>query len=238
MGETTAAPEMLDDRRLRLGVLALSALVGLSAVWGAVDAVAREPRVWGLFGFEVVTLIAAALGVFVGLGRPREAPALGAACVGATFFAAATLGRFSAIVTRAEGTLSESQAVGRLLRDPVFDGRLLAAGAIGAIAVVFALGADRRAWRRLLLGVAMAIPVVAVTGWLLLGSGLNWLLAPAESFGGIVRIVVSVLGGVALAILASVAVHSVITAFESRLPPWPDEAERGGRPGAASGKGA
>jgi hypothetical protein len=208
---------------MRLGLLAIAALVAASAVWGMADAALREPRVWGLLGFEAVTLIAAVVGVFLGLGKPREAPALAAACVGATFFAAATLGRFSALVTRADGTVSEGQVLGRLIRDPVFEGRVLAAVLFGAAAVVFALGGDRRAWRRLIVGGALAVPVVAAAAWLLVGSGLNWLMAPVESFAGAVRIVVAVVGGLAMAILASVSVHSIIGAFEGRLPPWPGE---------------
>ncbi|HZW09696.1 MAG TPA: hypothetical protein VFF69_07315 [Phycisphaerales bacterium] len=217
-------------RATRLGLLAIAALVGASAVWGMSDAVMREPPVWGFLGFEAVTLIAAVIGILLGLGRPREAPALAAACVGATIFAAATLGRFSAIVTRSDGTVSEGQALARLVRDPVFDGRVLAAAVFVGAAVVFALGGDRRAWRRLIVGALLAAPVLAVGAWLLMGSGLNWLMAPVESFGGAVRIVVAVVGALALAILASVSAHSVIGAFESRLPPWPGEERRPSAP--------
>jgi hypothetical protein len=61
-------------------------------------------------------------------------------------------------------------------------------------------------------------------------------LAPAESFGSAAKIVGAVVGGVALAILASVAAHSVITAFEGRLAPWPDQARA--RTGAKAGGSA
>lgn len=211
------------ERLLRRAVLAVSLLVGVSALWGIADSVLREPRVWGLLGFESVTLVAAVLGVSLGMGKPREAPGLGTVCVGATFFAAATLGRFSAIVTRSDATVSEGQAVGRLVRDPFFEGRLLAAIVLGVVALLFALGNDRGAWRKLGVGVGLALPVFAAAAWLVVGSGLEWALAPVESAWGIVRIIAVVVGAVALAVLTAVSVHFAIRAFELRLPPWPME---------------
>lgn len=205
-------------RTLRTAVVGVCALVALSGAWGLIDAVRGEPRVWGLLGFEVVTLAAAVLGVLVGMGRPREAPGLGVACVAATIFAAATLGRFSAIVTRSAETVSEGQAVGLLLRDPVFEGRAVAAIVLGAIAVCFALGGNRAAWKRLAIGAGLLVPVVAASGWAL-GPGMGWLIAPVESFGGVVRVVVALIGGVVLTLVGSVGVHQVIGAFEASLPP-------------------
>ena len=205
-------------RPVRLVVVAVCALVWLSALWGVSDAIRGEPRVWGLLGFEIVTLAAAGLGVLVGLGRPREAPGLALACVGASIFAAATLGRFSAIVTRAAGTVSEGQAVRQLVRDPVFDSRLVAAGVLVAIAVFLALGSDRGAWRRLAIGAGLLVPVVAALGWLF-GPGMNWLVSPVESSGGVARIAVGLVGGIGLTITAAVGIHQVIGAFEVGLPP-------------------
>ncbi len=205
-------------RFLRLVVLVVCSLVGLTALWGIFDAVGGEPRVWGLLGFEVVTLVTAALGVFVGLGRPREAPGLASATIGATVFAAGTLGRFSAIMTRAEGALSEGQAVRALVRDPMFDGRLVAAIVLLAVGACFVLGSDRAAWRKLVIGSVLLIPVLGAGLWLS-GSGLDWLMAPVESSGGLVRVVGAAVGGVGLMIAASVSIHLVIRAFEGRLPP-------------------
>lgn len=218
MTDQTAQPESdTQGKALRLLVLGVSVLVGLTALWGIFDALQGTPRVWGLLGFEVVTVATAVLGIFVGLGKPREAPGLAAACIGATFFAAATLGRFSAIVTRAESAISEGQAVRLLLRDPMFEGRFVAALVLLVIAACFALGNDRAAWRKLVLGGVLVVPVLASLAWLA-GSGLDWLIAPVESSGGLVRVVAAAVGGVGLIIAASIAVHLVIRAFEDRLP--------------------
>ena len=196
----------------------VSALVGLTALWGIVDAVRAEPRVWGLLGFEVVTVVTAGLGIAVGLGKPREAPGLSTACLGATIFAAATLGRFSAIVTRAESAISEGQAVRLLFRDVMFEGRFVAAATLLVVAACFALGRDRAAWRKLVLGGVLLVPVLGAIVWLT-GPGLVWLMAPVESTGGLVRVVGAFVGSVGLIITASVSVHLVIRAFEDRLPP-------------------
>ena len=204
--------------RARRGVLVISALVGLSAVAGIVSAVGGQPKVWGLLAFEVVTLIASVLGCAVGLGRPRDSAGLGAACVGATIFAAGTLGRFSALVTRAAGAQSEGQVIGRLLRDRIFEGRVLASVGLLLLAAVLVLGNDRRLWRRLAIGMFMGIPVAAVLGWLI-GPGKDWLLAPAEEGGVAGRIAVALMGGVILAAMLSASVHLVIGAFAAKLPP-------------------
>ena len=230
MNNPGANPESAGrERLLRRVVLVVCLLVGLSALWGAFDAVRMEPRVWGLLGFEAVTIVTAGLGVLVGLGRPREAPSLAAACLGATVFASATLGRFSAIVTRAEGTITEGQAVRQLAKDLMFEGRLVAAIALAAVAVLLALQNDRRAWKRLFVCVGMAIPVLGALVWLV-GPGLKWLLAPVESTAGLVRVVLALVGGLGVTILGSAAVDQVIRAFQDRLPPL-----GGARPGRKAG---
>ncbi|VAX42590.1 hypothetical protein MNBD_PLANCTO03-1644 [hydrothermal vent metagenome] len=203
---------------LRMIVLVVCSLVGLTALWGILDAVRVEPRVWGLLGFEVVTVVTAGLGILVGLGKPREAPGLSAGCIAATIFAAATLGRFSAIVTRAESAISEGQAVRLLFRDVMFEGRFVAAAVLLAVAACFALGRDWAAWRKLVIGGVLLVPVLGAFVWLT-GPGLGWLMAPVESSGGLVRVVGAFIGGIGLVIAASVSVHLVIRAFEDRLPP-------------------
>lgn len=225
------------ERKLRVVILVISVLVGLTAAWGAIDAVRDEPRVWGLLGFEVVTLATAALGIMLGLGRPREAPSLGAACVGATFFAAATLGRFSAIVTRSNGTVSESQAVRMLFKDPMFEGRVAAAALLLLVAAMLALGADKRAWKRFVTGIGLAIPVLAALVWLL-GPGMDWLVAPVESTAGLVRVVVGLVGGLGVIILASASVDRIIRAFQDRLPPLGGSEPRRKAPMPAPNKSA
>jgi hypothetical protein len=215
----TSAQDPADHLRpVRLGVLAVSAVVGVSALWGVWDAVGQKPQVWALLGFEIVTLVASVLGVLVGLGRFREAPALSTFSVAGTIFASATLGRFSAIVTRATDAGSEGQAFRQMLKDPMFDARFLAAALLAVLALCLAFGKDGRSWRKLLAGITAAVPVLVATVWIM-GSGRAWLLAPVEGAGDVARVVGSLLGGLALIVLASMAVHLMVRAFEVRMAP-------------------
>ncbi|MBK7404714.1 MAG: hypothetical protein IPJ41_08780 [Phycisphaerales bacterium] len=216
-------------RGARRGVLVLSGLVGLSALAGCGSAVFGTPKVWGLLAFEVVTLIASTLGIALGLGRPRDSAGLGVACVGATIFAAATLGRFSALVTRAAGAQSEGQVIGRLLRDPTFEGRVLASAALLFLACLLVLGNDRRLWNRLAIGAALGVPVAGILVWVV-GPGKDWLLAPAEQGGVAGRIVIALVGGVALAAMLAASVHLVVGAFAAKLPPLAGARAGGARP--------
>ncbi len=203
---------------LRIGVLVVSALVAASALWGVWDAVGREPQVWALLGFEIVTFVAGVLGVLVGLGRFREAPALSVFAVAGTVFASAMLGRFSAIVTRSADAGSGVQAVRQMLKDPMFDGRMLAVGAFGVLALCLAFGRDRRSWRTLASGIVLAGMVLASLAWAM-GAGRAWLLAPVETAVDVARVIGSLLGGLVVVVLAAVAVHLVVRSFELRLPP-------------------
>lgn len=228
-------------RGLALGVVAVSALVGVSALWGIWTAVGQETKVWALFGFEIVTLAAALLGLLVGLGRLRDAPALAVFSIAGTVFASATLGRFSAIVTWGGGDISQSQAVRQLATDPVFDGRLLAAFVLGVLGLCVAFGRQGASWRSFVIGLLAAAPVAGIGLWIL-GPGRAWLLAPIEDGGDIARVVVSLLGGLVLAVLGSMAVHQVVRAFELQLAPLGRASGRsegsGKVSGAAPNKGA
>lgn len=205
-------------RPIRIGVLVVSAIVLLSAMWGAWDAVAHNPKVWALLGFEIVTLVAGVLGVMVGIGKFREAPALSVFSAAGVVFAAAMLGRFSAIVTRTPDAGSGTQAVRHLLRDPMFDGRMIAVGVFGVLALFLAFGRDGRSWRLLAGGIVAAGLVLSGLIWAM-GRGRSWILAPVETAADIARVIGSLVGALVLVVLASIAVHLLVRAFELRLPP-------------------
>ena len=205
-------------RPTQIGVLIVSTLVAASALWGVWDAVGREPQVWALFGFEIVTLVAGVLGILVGLGKFREAPALSVFSVAGAVFASAILGRFSAIVTRTPDSGSGMQAVRQMLSDPMFDGRMLAVGAFGVLALFLAFGRDSRSWRALFGGIVSAGLVLAGLAWAM-GPGRPWLLGPVEAAADVARVVGSLVGVLVLVVLASIAVHLIVRAFELRIAP-------------------
>ncbi|MDQ7013958.1 MAG: hypothetical protein Q9O74_08705 [Planctomycetota bacterium] len=203
---------------IRIGVLVVSAIVAASALWGVWDAVGREPQVWALLGFEIVTLVAGVLGILVGLGKFREAPALSVFSVAGVVFASAMLGRFSAIVTRTPDSGSGTQAVRQMLRDPMFDGRMLAVGVFGVLALFLAFGRDSRSWKALFGGIVSAALMLAGLAWAM-GPGRPWLLGPVETAADVARVIGTLVGAMVLVVLASIAVHLLVRAFELRLPP-------------------
>ncbi len=201
--------------------LALSSIVvGLSAIWGIYDAIAGSPRVWGLLGFETVTLIAAIFGVTTGIKPPAKAQSLAAYNLALTIFVAATLGRFSAIATRATTPLSESQIATSLFSDSMFSFRIVMALFIAQIATAMAFGHDRKSWKKLIVGIVLAVPVIGTFAWIA-GPGKDWLLSGQTASAGMLRMIVGVVGGVVLTILLAASVQAITSAFVSRMEPLP-----------------
>lgn len=211
-----------DARPCILGkALALSSVVvGLSALWGMYDALAGAPRVWSLLGFEIVTLIASVFGVMTGIKPPAHARALAAYNLALTVFVAATLGRFSAIATRATTALSGSQIADSLLTDYMFVFRLVMSLFIALLATAMAFGHDKRSWKKLVVGIVLAIPVIGTFIWIA-GPGKTWLLSGQTAAAATVRMIVGVVGGVVLTILLAASAQSITSAFVSRMEPLP-----------------
>ncbi|MEZ6233841.1 MAG: hypothetical protein R3B68_06590 [Phycisphaerales bacterium] len=135
------------------------ALVGglslATALWGLVGVVAAAflagTPVWTALGFEVVVVVAGVLGVLLGLGRFREAPALGVLCVAGVFGVASIL----------EYTGSSGDLAGIPLR-PWMLARIAIAAILAGVAALLVLQRDRRSWGMLVkAGVLGAVPGVA-----------------------------------------------------------------------------
>jgi hypothetical protein len=195
-------------RTLRLLSLAISAAVLASAVVGAALALLApvvSPSghvVWVLAGFEVVTIVAAVLGVLLGLGRFAEGPGLALACVSGTILVASTL----AWQGSAKNFLGVSLT-------PFLMARAAAAMALALIGAACVLGRDPRAWRWALTGAALAAPAVLVAGSMVTDKGQR-LLALALGSSAVQQIAVGVIGGVAIAGLFAAGGHMLIRAFE------------------------
>ena len=208
-------------------VLAVSALVAISAlvIGGAVFL--DEKQAWALLGFEVVTLAAGVLGVFFGLGRFRQGnggAGLGLACIAGTILVAAVLGMMS--VTASAG---ESRRVGGIPLVPVELARVLGAFLMAAGAAWVVLAPERRAWKPAVLGAVLGAPVAGVAlGYLYPGTR----GAVSGLFGNPWAAVAAtlVLGG-----LLAASVHLIVRAFEIGTgAAGPDRAGRGEAQGAES----
>ncbi len=151
-------------RLARLTVGALSAvLLGWSLVGIGLAGFAADTPVWTLLGFEVVVLIAAALGLTLGLGHYREAPALAVACVAGTLLVASFLGY--------RGTPG---SVGAVPLQLWLMARLAVGLLLAFIAALLVLCRNRKSWAALSTGIALgALPaaVLLMFGLAILGFG-------------------------------------------------------------------
>lgn len=204
-------PTPLAGKVLNGFVLASSIAVGLSAMALGV-AVFLDPKpAWALFGFELVTLVAAALGVLFGLGRFHASQegegiggtALALACIAGTIFVAAVLGWKS--VTPAAG---EARIVGGIPLTVVEGARVLIALVLAALAAGVVLAPEPKAWRPAVVGSLLGAPVAGFVGAYLYPGSRG---AVTGLFGNpIAAVVVTlVLGG-----LLAASVHLIIRAFE------------------------
>lgn len=184
----------------------VSAAVALSALGLGLGAVFIAPKVvWVLLGFEVVTLVAAVLGLLFALGRFQDGQGLALACIAGTFFIAAVLGFVGAgrQLPTADGGIPLK---GLLL------GRIGAALLLGGVGAGLVLMRDRRSWGYLGRSAALGGPVVLalgayivspgkVTG--LLGSLPGWALGLGLTVAGLLAVV-----------MVSASVHLLVRAFE------------------------
>ena len=191
----------------------LGAIACLLGAAGAILALLASPPVWFTVGFQTIIALTGLSAMLMVRSRDTPAPALALVCFAGAIFTGATLGRFSAVLAAAAEAIGTGDAVRLLVRDPWFLAQSALAVALGALGLLTALGRDRSAWRRLAIGLACAVPVVAAAGWIVVFNGDEVILAPVDSAIGIVRVVVVCLAGIAAAVLLSISVHLVIGAF-------------------------
>lgn len=193
---------------VRAAVLVLSALVLFSAV-GAASLALLGPALssgakvsWVLAGFEAVVLVASVIGVLFGRGRFGEAPGLALACIAGTVLVASVLGWHAA----GHSLLGVSLT-------PLLGGRLLAAGAIGALGAHSVLSREPTAIRRALVGTALALPGLLVVAASFTGPGRR-ILDAALGHNPVQQVLVTTMGALALGCLLAAGGHQLIRAFE------------------------
>jgi hypothetical protein len=202
-------------RPVRWLVLVVSVLVAASAAVGAVLAaclplvVAGEQPRWAMFGFEVVCLVAAVLGVLTSLGKFEAGPGLALACVAGTILVASVLGWQAA-----------GRQMGGVALWPVLGARV-AATVVLAIAGAWAVltrrpGAVATAMRGALLIAPVAVGALAIVhpaGRRMVGSVLG--ASPAVEF-----LAVSI-GFLIATVLLAAGGHLIVRAFEMGRAPGP-----------------
>lgn len=193
----------------RLLVLTLSGLVAASALAGIAAAIfgVGQPIV-GMLGFEIVTMIAAGIGVLAGLGRFRDGWPLATVCTAGTVVVASGLAWIDA-----RANFGSKPDIARLL-DPALGFRVAAAAMISLGGAYAILSRDPAKSRPLLVrAIIVAAPLAIVIVWAAVTRG-QLLLTPRAGAAEVVRLVVLIGGSLTLAVLFSVATHLVIRAFE------------------------
>ncbi len=185
------------------GLLAIALLA--SAAWGLSMCLGRTPIVWGMFGFEALTVAAGVVGVLFALGRFPDSPAMTLIIITGTVFISSGL-----------GLVALGLSPRAVLTHPLFLVRFGVVGALTLLAALAALERNRFAWRLLVRGVFLCIASVgllgmtyATRGWWLSGSGVV----------EVIFIIGATLGGVVLLTMLCIGAHLVIRAFEVALAP-------------------
>lgn len=184
--------------------LASAVLVAILAVLGPV-LVKDTPVSWFLFGFEIVVIIAAVLGIQLARGKWSHGLAIGLLSVAGTIFLASAMGWQGA----------NRQLLGRPLL-PLLLLRTACAGVLALLACHAVLGRKPGAWRRALLGTAIGLPAVMVLGAMLVSRSRQALLGILPSNQGLM-IIVAVFGFVAFTALLAASVHILVAAFQNAL---------------------
>ena len=190
--------------RLALGVA--GGVCGLSAAFGLVVGVAPglfgiEGPLWMFAGFELVVLTSAAFAVLLAFGRPRDGQALTAGCLAVAVAVSAVL---QLTITNRE--------LGGVSLVPFALGRLVIA-AVFAAAACLAVIRTRRALTRLVLGLLIASPIVALGAPIAakrIGINLPDLGAALGGVFGSLGPAASLLGIISIALSG----HLLITAFD------------------------
>ena len=193
--------------RLRQGTLALSALLGASSI--GLAALAAISGAWFVLGLEVVVLVATVIGLLLGRGRFREAPAMTLALIAGAVGLCSLLGYLS--------TGSAGYQVGTLPMKAVLAARLGVAGLFALGAAAAALGASGAAWGRSALGAVLVVAPTAGVALAFSDVG-EPVVARIASLGPTVAVGIAAAGFLVWVGLVSAGGHMIITSFERSLP--------------------
>ncbi len=174
---------------------------------------------WGMFGFELVLLLGCLLTMLVSVGKVRvdHAYPLAIACLIGTILVGAVFG----IHVDARAVVGDDPQIGPWINRTL----LFRFGAIGVLSLLATLDVyrrDPRSWSLALRSVLFLIPVIAALGWMKF-KGMPT-VADASGEPSPIRMILFLLGGLALGILFSIGGHLLIRSYEIALPePEPEK---------------
>lgn len=197
---TKPSPTVLLCIGLPSGMAALSALAGLGGAAFGADQVALA-----LLGFEFVCLAAGVLGVLAALGLFGASIEVAGLCVAGAI-----------IVGSGFGSLSVQHTLGGVGLLPFLAGRAALGGVILFGCVLLSLGGSVKGWTRLLIGVALAGPVLIVVGLAGLGR-MQGLASAVKPWPPAALWALGMFAFVLGAVVFSIGAHLIINAFDPSL---------------------
>jgi hypothetical protein len=185
----------------KLVVTALSGAVLVCSVGAAV--LAAQQRGWTMVGFEVVIIVAAVLGLLIGLGLVSGSAPVGLLCVAGTIAAGSFV-----------GDMTVQHRLGGHALWPLLAGRVAASAVLLALAIVTVLnGNPRKAWPAFIKGVVLLLPALLFAALMAVPRG-RGLLAAFDDWGDIAKMATVLLGFVAFTAFLAAGIHFVIAALE------------------------
>lgn len=201
---------------LTCAAVALSAVAGIAISLLLGRLVPGTRPAWTMLGFEVITLVAAILGLLFAAGRYRDAPGMAMACVAGTIFSASICAHIG--------------VHGELARQPLLPftaGRVLAAALLGALGGVCVLVRDPASWRVLIKGVALGLPMLI--GVAILAATRGGILEKLNALGSAGKVAALGIYGFIAGVMLCASVEFVVRAF--RMGTIPDAADQPGKAG-------
>lgn len=196
--------------RLRQGTLALSAVLGVSAI--GLAGLAAASSAWFVLGFEAVVGVIAVIGLLFGRGRFPQAPAMTLAMIAGGVGLCSVLGYLS--------TGAAGYAVGPVSMKLVLAARLALAGTFALGAVAAALGGRGGAWARVAVGAILVVAPSAAVAVAFSDVG-EPLVRRIAAMGPAVAVGAAATAFLVWVGLVSAGGHMIITSFERALPaPW------------------
>lgn len=197
---------------LRLAVLVASGVAGLSAlpwIWFSLGRFGGFD--WGLFGFEVMTLVAGVFGVLMGLGKFRWGWGIGVTALGGSILVSLVFGLFVGFIFSKR---VESFPELATLTDVTLYLRVGVIGVLGAAASLAVFARSPKSWGYVLGSAAVGVPLVVAAGLIRKdigpGAWVNNLLGSSGPVAGVTLLSVGLVG----IVMVSISAHLLIRAYE------------------------
>jgi len=207
-------------KSIRLLAIVISVVLGLSVLPGLYLSISEFGGfAWGLFGFEVVTLLAAIFGVLIGIGKFRDGFGLALAGLAGAVLLALVFGIYVDARTKIADDPTFRPWVNRMLML-----RVLIVFGYSFCASVAVFARNPKSWGAAMKGLACLLPVAALAG-AYIKFGLPF-AGDGSGQPNALRVIFVLATGLLMIVLISAGGHLLIRAYEFGRPendaPAPD----------------